>query len=255
MGYTVTSGPLEDCLRDILEKVKFSGKSPKSLRWLACLNPHSYVVSLKDKDFKQALTDADWLIPDGAGIVLASKCLGGNIEKRITGFDIFVGILGNLNAGREKRRVFFLGASDESLSRTVSKVCSEFPNIGVAGVYSPPFKNRFTWQDSKKMIAIVNNAKADVLWVGLGAPKQEKWIYENRNYLNVAFVAGVGAVFDFYSGRVKRPGRIFQICGLEWLPRLIREPKRLWRRTFISAPIFAFVLLRQFFKKFWARKR
>jgi N-acetylglucosaminyldiphosphoundecaprenol N-acetyl-beta-D-mannosaminyltransferase len=88
------------------------------------------------------------------------------------------------------------------------------------------------------MIEAVNSAKPDVLWVGMTAPKQEKWIANNISRLNVRFIGAIGAVFDFYAGKVKRSKPVFQRLGLEWLPRLINEPKRLWRRTFVSAPIF-----------------
>jgi len=88
------------------------------------------------------------------------------------------------------------------------------------------------------MIDAINATQADVLWVGMTAPKQEKWIYVNRERLEVRFAAAIGAVFDFYTGRVKRSHPVFQWLGLEWLPRLVQQPRRLWRRMFISAPIF-----------------
>ena len=98
-----------------------------------------------------------------------------------------------------------------------------------------------------EMINRINNANADVLWVGLSAPKQEKWIYNNKNFLNVKFAAGVGAVFDFYAGNIKRSPKIFQLLWLEWLPRLIQQPIRLWRRNFVSTPKFILVIFKNFF--------
>jgi N-acetylglucosaminyldiphosphoundecaprenol N-acetyl-beta-D-mannosaminyltransferase len=95
------------------------------------------------------------------------------------------------------------------------------------------------------MIAAINASKADVLWVGMTAPKQEKWIFENRARLNVKFAGAIGAVFDFYTGRVKRSHPVFQRLGLEWLPRLVQQPRRLWRRMFVSAPIFVWHVLKQ----------
>ena len=91
----------------------------------------------------------------------------------------------------------------------------------------------------------IDVAAPDVLWVGMTAPKQEKWIFENRACLNVKFAAAIGAVFDFYTGQVKRSHPVFQRFGLEWLPRLIQQPRRLWRRMFVSAPIFVWHVLRQ----------
>lgn len=94
------------------------------------------------------------------------------------------------------------------------------------------------------MRRVINLAKPDVLWVGMTAPKQEKWIYANLPHLNVKFAAAIGAVFDFYTGRVKRSSPIFQKLGLEWLPRLVSQPRRLWRRMIISAPIFIWHIIK-----------
>lgn len=94
------------------------------------------------------------------------------------------------------------------------------------------------------MIEAINESNADVLWVGLTAPKQEKWIYENREHLNVNFAAPIGAVFDFFAGNISRVGPFWQDLGFEWLPRLVQEPKRLWRRVLVSAPRFLFRTLR-----------
>ncbi len=123
----------------------------------------------------------------------------------------------------------------------------EYPNIEVAGVYSPPFKTVFNNDDNKQMIEAVNKAKPDVLWVGMTAPKQEKWIYQNRNHLDVKFIGPIGAVFDFFTGNIKRSHPFFLKTGLEWLPRLLKQPQRLWDRMFISAPKF---LIQVFIQKF-----
>jgi N-acetylglucosaminyldiphosphoundecaprenol N-acetyl-beta-D-mannosaminyltransferase len=212
-------------------------------RSLACINPHSYALSASDDLFSRALRDADWLIPDGVGIVLASRFLGGNIEERVTGSDIFRGIHERLNR-TGGASVFFLGSSEENLALIRTRMARDFPTVRVAGTYSPPFKPSFPDEDTEKMVAAVNSAAPDVLWVGMTSPKQDVWIHENRHRLNVKFAAGVGAVFDFYTGRVKRSHPFFQRLGLEWLPRLIREPGRLWRRMLISAPVFLWHLIR-----------
>jgi N-acetylglucosaminyldiphosphoundecaprenol N-acetyl-beta-D-mannosaminyltransferase len=116
----------------------------------------------------------------------------------------------------------------------------DFPNIFVAGTYSPPFKSEYTDLELAEMIQVVNEVSPDLLWVGMTAPKQEKWIYHNQDRLRVKCVGAVGAVFDFYTGQVHRSSPFFQRVGLEWLPRLIQQPKRLWKRMFISAPIFVY---------------
>jgi N-acetylglucosaminyldiphosphoundecaprenol N-acetyl-beta-D-mannosaminyltransferase len=218
--------------------------------WLACLNPHSAAIARNDIDFDEALKAADYLVPDGAGIVLASRILGGGIRERITGSDVFRGVNEAMNS-RGQGSCFFLGSSEEILARIREKMVKDFPNVEVLGTYSPPFKDEFTEEENRLMIEAVNMAKPDVLWVGMTAPKQEKWIYKNKDKLNVKFIAAVGGVFDFYSGNIKRNEYpwFLEHC-LEWLPRLIQEPGRLWKRTFISAPLFLFLVLKQkFFHK------
>jgi N-acetylglucosaminyldiphosphoundecaprenol N-acetyl-beta-D-mannosaminyltransferase len=176
--------------------------------------------------------------------------LGGQISERVTGSDIFHGVLEALNQAGGCS-VFFLGATEETLVAIRVRMAMDFPNVRMAGTYSPPFKQIFSDDDNERMVAAINAVAPDVLWVGMTAPKQEKWLHEEYGQLNVKFAAAVGAVFDFYTGRVKRSHAVFQWLGLEWLPRLVQEPRRLWRRMFISAPIFVWYVLRQrFFRRF-----
>ncbi len=239
MGYNIINAGHDRCIDSIIDWLEHGD----SCKWLACINPHSYAVARKDSTFYDALRQADWVIPDGSGIVLASRFLGGHIKDRVTGSDIFLGLNERLsqNGGA---RAFFLGSTRENLDVLCSRHANDFPKIQIAGTYSPPFKPVFYEDDINQMIEAVNSAKPDILWVGMTAPKQELWLHQNRHRLNVNFAGAIGAVFDFYSGRVKRSHPVFQRLGLEWLPRLVREPGRLWRRTFVSAPIFLKDVLR-----------
>lgn len=240
MGYAVNVLSINACKESLFKSLK-DGKRT----WLACFNPHSYVLSLKDKTFTRALKDADWLIPDGSGVVFASRVLGGNIKTRVTGSDVFAGLNNRMNdAG--SMRVFFLGATENTLERIKQRMALDYPNVKIAGVYSPPFKDVYSNAEISAMVKAVNSASPDVLWVGMSAPKQEKFIFENRARLNVKFVAAIGAVFDFYAGNIKRDGNSWFVNhGLEWLPRLVQEPGRLWRRMFVSAPVFVWHVLKQ----------
>lgn len=210
---------------------------------LACANPHSLEIARRDAAFNNALKHADILVPDGIGIVIASKILGGRIRERVTGTDIFLDLSRALN--KEKgRRYFFLGSTEQNLIRIKEKMSVDFPNIIVAGIYSPPFKPEFSEEDNTLMQEAIDRAAPDVLWVGMTAPKQEKWIHKNRHRLNVTFIGAIGAVFDFYTSNVKRSHPLFQKLGLEWLPRLLREPRRLWYRNFVSNPSFLLRVIR-----------
>lgn len=242
LGYAVDRCSVDECATSVLAAVN-SSASAKRCTWLACLNPHSYAVARDDALFARALRDADWLVPDGAGVVLASRLLGGDIRKRVTGSDVFCGLHRHMDAVGGMS-VFLLGATDETLELIRARMAKDYPNIRVAGTYSPPFKPVYSSADVDKMIEEVNAAAPDVLWLGLTAPKQEKWIFENRARLNAKFAGAVGAVFDFYSGKVRRSSPVFQRLGLEWLPRLIQQPGRLWRRMLISAPVFVLAVLR-----------
>ena len=211
------------------------------------VNPHSYCEAQKDKLFAEALKSIDILLPDGSGMVMASRILNGKKISKIAGADLHDYLL--KEAALKSLKVFYLGASQNTLDKIEKKLKVEFPDIQV-GSYSPPYKEQFNEMDSLKMISKVNEFNPQILFVGMTAPKQEKWVYANKDRLDVQVITSIGAVFDFYAGTVKRPGRIWIKLGLEWLPRLLREPKRLFRRNFISTPKFiAEVISYKFFGK------
>ena len=239
LGYQVSILPV-DALIDELDAVRKAGQP---CRWLACLNPHSYATALQDRPFRDALHAADWLIPDGVGIVIASRAQSGRIVDRITGWDVFSGLHARLDRAGEGR-IFLLGSSDETLAKITARLAQDFPRVSMAGALSPPYRAEFTAAETDAMVDAVNASGADILWVAMTAPKQEKWIHANRHRLDVRLAFAVGAVFDFYVGNVPRSSALSQRLGLEWLPRLLREPRRLWRRTIISAPVFLLHVLR-----------
>jgi N-acetylglucosaminyldiphosphoundecaprenol N-acetyl-beta-D-mannosaminyltransferase len=233
LGYDVNALSVEACADSLFQSLQ-EGKNT----WLACFNSHSYAITLQDQNFARALKAADWLVPDGIGVVLASRLLGGAIHDRVTGSDVFAGLHKRMNA-KGSMSVYFLGATEETLALLRQRMAFDYPNIKVAGTYSPPFKPAYSPAELDEMITAINDAVPDVLWVGMSAPKQEKFIFENSARLNVKFAAAVGGVFDFFTGNIRRDEYSwFLNHGLEWLPRLLQEPRRLWRRTFISAPIF-----------------
>jgi len=208
---------------------------------IATVNPHSYVCAKRDIEFRRALQSADQLIPDGIGISLAALLLNGERLSRITGMDLFCHILCTLD--QVNGRAFFLGATEETLNRIRERIEREFPHVEMHA-FSPPFRENFTELENRDMLSRIRRTASDVVFVGMTAPKQEKWIYSNRQDLKETCCCPVGAVFDYYAGTVARPNAFWRHLGLEWLARLVREPRRLWRRTIISGPIFLIDVLR-----------
>jgi len=204
------------------------------------INPHSYCVSKRDNEFEKALLASDILLPDGVGIVMAAKLLKKENIQKIAGYDIFIYLMKHLN--NTAGSCFFLGASEQTLSLIKNRVKVDFPHVTVKS-YSPPYKTSFSEEDSMEMCKQVNTSNSDVLFVGMTAPKQEKWVHQNKEKLEVNTICSIGAVFDFYAGNVKRPSQFWITLGLEWLPRFLKEPRRLAERNLISTPKFLLEIL------------
>jgi len=207
----------------------------------ACVNPHSLVVAQSDPSFQFALTQANLVVADGVGVSLIARMAGVQIGPRITGTDYFHGVLNALQQ-RGGGRVFFFGSSQRVLDLITNRFANDFPALTLCGTLSPPFGS---WSDeeNRRMVQVINDAKPDVLWVGMTAPKQEKWVEANRRQLNAPVIGSIGAVFDFYAGTYSRaPQWICQI-GFEWAYRFILEPRRMWQRNFVSTPKFLWLAL------------
>jgi N-acetylglucosaminyldiphosphoundecaprenol N-acetyl-beta-D-mannosaminyltransferase len=208
----------------------------EQLRYFACLNSHSIEVAHRDPAFMDALQMADIRVADGFGVILASRLLRSAISERSTGPDLFMEVSRRLSAVGGCS-VFYLGGSTTTLQRIEARHRECFPNLGIAGSFSPPFQAEFSEQDVDVMVALINKASPNVLWVGLGAPKQEKWIRANIHRLKVSLCGPVGAMFDYFAGNIPRPPRWVEQAGLHWAYRLGREPFRLWRRN-LDSPLF-----------------
>ncbi len=198
------------------------------------LNGHSYSVAKRDKMFQQALKDSDILLPDGEAVVLGVKLLHGHSIKKIAGFDMYIHLLKELND--KNGTCFFLGAQPETLELIDRRLHKDFYNV-LAGYYSPPFVHEFSQKESEVMCRVVNMFKPDVLFVGMTAPKQEKWVHQFKNQLDVPVICSIGAVFDFYAGTKNRPANWMIKYKLEWFGRFLKEPRRMFHRYFISTPV------------------
>lgn len=202
------------------------------------INAHSYNTALKDPVFAKALQNGDVLIPDGASIVMACKWLKAKSQpqERIAGWDLFEFEMQQLNKNGGK--CFFMGSSEKVLALIKQRAAKEYPNI-IIETYSPPYKKEFSNEDNLQIIEAINKANPDLLWIGMTAPKQEKWAYTNWNALNIhCHVGTIGAVFDFFAGTMERAPIWWQKHSLEWLYRLIKEPKRMWKRYIIGNTLF-----------------
>lgn len=204
------------------------------------INPHSYVTAKEDKLFFEALQDSDLLIPDGSGMVIAAKQINKQSIKKIAGADLHKYLLESMNTIDGK--VFYMGASQKTLDKIHEKIKIEFPNIIVES-YSPPFKADFSEEENQVIIDKINAFNPHVLFIGMTAPKQEKWLHIHKSRLSFTISSSIGAVFDFYAGTVERPSQFWIDMHLEWLPRLLKEPKRLWRRNLVSTPLFLLDML------------
>ena len=230
-------------LPDVLDFIDEAVERPSEPVSVFCANPHSLVVAHDDDEFLSALQWADVVLPDGFGIVLASRLGERTIRHRVSGPDLLEQLARHWNRAAN-HSFFFLGSTPEVLHRMQSRMNSEFPSVRVKGTYVPPYQAEFGMAESRLMADAVNAASPDVLWVGMTAPKQEKWIMRHRKELRVPVVCAVGAAFDFFAAAKQRSPLWFREHGLEWLPRLLSEPVRLWRRNFISTPIFLFHVMK-----------
>lgn len=222
----------------ILESKDALFSIPQGKVLINTINAYSYNNALKDERFAEALSKGDYLIPDGASIVKACKLLKAKSrpKERIAGWDLFEFEMGRLN--EIGGRCMFMGSSSKVLQLIVEKSKIVYSNIEVV-TYSPPYKPEFTEEDNKAIIDAINKANPDLLWIGMTAPKQEKWTYSHWGELNIhCHVGTIGAVFDFFAGTYKRAPLWWQEHSLEWLYRLIKEPKRMWRRYVLGNPLF-----------------
>jgi len=209
-------------------------KAPKVL--INTINAHSFNTVQIDKDFGEALESSNILLPDGVSVVWAMRMLTGIKLKKVAGADLFFYEMKRLNAIGGK--CFFLGSSNDTLQLILKKAAIEYPNVKVFS-YSPPYKPVFSDEDNKAMIDAVNAVQPDVLFIGMTAPKQEKWAHSHFDELQVGHVCCIGAVFDFYAGKINRAPNWMIKIGMEWFYRLVKEPKRMWRRYLIGNLKFA----------------
>lgn len=229
----------------LIESRQDLNKLPDGKLLINTINAHSYNTALKDALFAEALTKGDALIPDGASIVKTCKWINAKSQpkERIAGWDLFTFEMKRLN--KKGGKCFFMGSSEKVLALIKEKAKTIYPNI-IVETYSPPYKPEFSEQDNIAIIKAINQAKPDLLWIGMTAPKQEKWTYSHWYELDIhCHVGTIGAVFDFFAGTMERAPIWWQEHSLEWLYRLIKEPKRMWRRYIIGNTLFIYNIIKE----------
>lgn len=229
----------------IVESKKELEALPEGKLLINTINAHSYNTALKDAFFAEALIKGDALIPDGASIVMACRKLKAKSQptERIAGWDLFTMEMERLN--QKGGTCFFMGSSEKVLNLIREKAKTVYPNIRIE-TYSPPYKPEFSEEENRAIIEAINRANPDLLWIGMTAPKQEKWAYRHWNELDIHCHCGtIGAVFDFFAGTMERAPLWWQEHSLEWLYRLLKEPKRMWRRYIIGNTLFIWNIFRE----------
>lgn len=231
LGIDVTPLDYGELISSIMKDIDQGRKA-----FIVAINPEKIMKAQKDPDLKKLLNRATYQIPDGIGVIIASKLKGGNIRSRVTGIDLMMKLC--QKASQNNKSVFLYGAKPEVVEEARNRLIKQFPGLRVAGVIHG-YEN-----DQEKILSTINLAKPDILFVGLGSPRQEYWILENMDKLNVHIFQGVGGSFDVISGNLKRAPEALQKIGLEWFYRLIKEPWR-WRRQLVLVSFLYRVLLKR----------
>ena len=212
--------------------------------YVTITNPHSVMMCSRDAEMRKATEMASLTLPDGVGIVLAARLLGYPHNGRATGPMLMLKLC---DWGREHGyRHYFYGGDEGVAEKLREKLCKKYPDLQVVGTYTPSFR-AISRQEDQAIVEQIDSTKPDIVWVGLGAPKQEKWMAQHLGRIQATAMIGVGAAFDFHSGNAKWAPEWIRIFGLEWAYRFIREPKRMLRRN-LDSPVFLAGVLRQRFR-------
>jgi N-acetylglucosaminyldiphosphoundecaprenol N-acetyl-beta-D-mannosaminyltransferase len=193
---------------------------------LSTISPNSYGLLTKDPLFREALIKSDYLVLDGVYFALSSILLQGKNIQRNQGPDVFYHFMERIN--QQSGKIFFLGASKQTLDKIKIRASKEFPNVST-NYYSPPYKPEFNEEDNNMMIQSVNSFKPDVLFIGMTCPKQEKWAYQNKSRIYAKLIICIGGVFDWYAGNQPEIGQIWWKLRLGWVKRIIDRPEVLKR--------------------------
>jgi N-acetylglucosaminyldiphosphoundecaprenol N-acetyl-beta-D-mannosaminyltransferase len=210
---------------------------PQKCHFIVASGMHALMEGRRDHNFRAILNSADLFIPDGYSLIWFARQRGFKMERRATGTGLMQEFC-RVSAQKGYSN-FFYGDTYDVLQQLRTRLRERYPGLKVVGIHSPPFRE-LTPEEDRHEVELINETKPDVLWVALGLPKQERWMFEHRDRLNVPVIVGVGAAFRFSSGKVKRAPSWMGEHGLEWAWRFIQEPRKLWRRALIDTPRFIY---------------
>ena len=228
-------------LREGYENLK-NAFSLKSL-YITVNNVHTVIEGVLNKRYQEAINNSFMSLPDGKPLSVVAKLKGEKNITRIFGPTFFEK---TLEWGQKDGiKHYFFGSSGETLNKMKKEINRRFPSAKIAGFLSPPYRE-FTEEENKLFINAMNESKSDIFWIGLGAPKQEMWMYENIEKLNRGVMVGIGAGFDYLAGNTKQAPEWMKNSSLEWLYRLYQEPGRLWKRYFVTNTLFIIYITLEF---------
>lgn len=240
LGVGVSAINMDDALEVIDEWITTGAR-----RYVCITGVHGVMESQRDEALRRIHNGAGLVTPDGMPLVWLSRWRGWHRTTRVYGPDLMLALCErSLATGY---RHFFYGGKEGVPERLARRLQKRYPGLMVAGTYSPPFK-AVTDQEGEAVIDRINAAKPDIVWVGLGTPKQEHWMAQHVDRLNASVLLGVGAAFDFHAGLKRQAPRWMQQSGLEWLFRLATEPRRLWRRYLVNNPLFVWLTFLQMWR-------
>jgi len=200
-------------------------------------NVHTMIEGYKDPAFQIIINESYLSIPDGKPLQIVGKLKGNKEISRLFGPTVMEKFI---DWGRQNHiRHFFLGSTDSNLEKLKATIELKYPGTIIAGMISPPYKPLEEW-DNKAIIQQINEASPDFIWIGLGAPKQERWMYEQHKHIKKGVLFGIGAGFDYLAGNTKHAPVWMKNMSLEWVYRLTQEPRRLWKRYLSTIPPFLF---------------
>lgn len=209
--------------------------------YICVSNVHTTVMAYNDEKYKEIQNSGAMALPDGGPLSVISRKRGFKEAERVTGPDL----MGELFLKSEEKgyRHYFYGSTQETLDALKIELMKKYPNLNIVGMYSPPFR-KLTKDEDKETIKKINSSNADFIWIGLGAPKQEIWMYEHKDKIS-GLMIGVGAGFDYHAEKIKRAPIVMQKLSLEWLYRLFQDPKRLFKRYFYTNSKFILEIIKE----------